>query len=257
LYQELAPIISNQEIMPGTFLLKVRSAQIAASAKPGQFVMVTSDDSTARLLRRPISLYSVYGDELHFLFAVVGDGTRWLSQRQKGDTLDILGPAGKGFTIDPKAHNLLLVGGGMGLAPLIYLAANAIKNGLSIKLAVGSKTSALLLPAQSIPQGVEYLKATEDGSQGEKGFVTSFMQRYSDWADQIFICGPLPMYQAIQKHSTALLGGKPAQVSLEVRMGCGMGICYSCTVKTTQGLKQVCKDGPVFDFNAIDWNYLN
>ena len=257
MYQELAPIISNKEIMPGIYLLKVKSAKIAAAAKPGQFVMLTSDDAGTRLLRRPISIHLVIDDELHFLFAVIGEGTLWLSHRQPGDQLNILGPAGNGFSIDSKTHNLLLIAGGMGIAPLIYLADIAINNGLSIKMAAGARTKSFLLPSKPIPHGVEYLTATEDGSQGEKGFVTPILQSNASWADQIFICGPLPMYQAIRKHSQMLLCGKPTQVSLEVRMGCGMGICYSCTIKTTSGLKQVCKDGPVFDLGEIDWDYLN
>ena len=257
MYQELATIISNEEIMPGIHLLKVKSAQMAAEAKPGQFVMLSSDNSETRLLRRPISLHSIKGDVLHFLFAIVGDGTLWLSQRQKGESLDILGPAGNGFSFDSETRHLLLIAGGMGIAPLIYLAEIAIKNGLSVKMAVGAKTKSLLLPTNSIPQGMEYLTATENGTQGEKGLVTSILQRNASWADQIFVCGPLPMYQAIRNSSQPFLCGKPTQVSLEVRMGCGMGICYSCTVKTARGLKQVCKDGPVFDFNEIDWNYLN
>jgi dihydroorotate dehydrogenase electron transfer subunit len=257
LYQNLAPIISNDQVLPDVFLLKVRSPEIAAEAKPGQFVMISADDSGTRLLRRPISLHNVVNDELHFLFAIIGEGTRWLSQRKTGQTLDLLGPAGNGFSLNPQLHNLLLVAGGMGIAPLVYLASSALNQGFSVKLAAGSKTASLLLPAKSIPQGVEYCTATEDGSQGEKGFITPILQRNASWADQIFICGPLPMYQAMHKQADKLLCGKPTQVSLEVRMGCGMGICYSCTVRTSDGLKQVCKDGPVFDFRSVDWSYLS
>jgi dihydroorotate dehydrogenase electron transfer subunit len=246
LYQELAPIIANQEVLPGVFRLKLKSTQMAAASKPGQFVMIRSDYGQERLLRRPISLHGIKNDELHLLFAVVGRGTEWLSQRSAGDKLDILGPAGNGFSIDPDSHNLLLAAGGMGLAPLVYLAEYQIKKGYSVKLLAGAKTGGLLLAAKSIPAGVEY----------QKGFVTSLLQKQSNWADQIFICGPLPMYQAIVKNSDILLARKPTQVSLETRMGCGMGICYSCTIKTSQGLKQVCKDGPVFNLNDVDWGYL-
>jgi dihydroorotate dehydrogenase electron transfer subunit len=256
LYQQFAQVLSNNEVLPDVFLLKVRSPEIAAEAKPGQFVMISADDSGTRLLRRPISLHNVVNDELHFLFAVVGEGTRWLSQRIKGQTLDLLGPAGNGFSLSPQTHNLLLVAGGMGIAPLVYLASSALNQGFPVKLAAGSKTASLLLPDKSIPQGVKYLTATEDGSQGEKGFITPILQSNAAWADQIFICGPLPMYQTIHKQAQKLLCGKPTQASLEVRMGCGMGICYSCTIRTSNGLKQVCKDGPVFDFYSVDWSYL-
>jgi dihydroorotate dehydrogenase electron transfer subunit len=256
LYQELVPVISNHEIMPGVFLLKLQSASLAASAIPGQFVMISADSGQERLLRRPISLFNVINDELHFLFAVIGNGTAWLSKRAVGERLDILGPAGHGFSISPQSHNLLLVAGGMGIAPLFFLATQSIQKGFSTKILAGAKTAGLLLPSRSLPAGVEYLTATEDGSQGEKGFLTGLLRAHSAWADQIFICGPQPMYQSIVKNTSELLSQKPTQVSLEVRMGCGMGICYSCTIKTRQGLKQVCKDGPVFDLRDVDWDYL-
>jgi dihydroorotate dehydrogenase electron transfer subunit len=242
--------------LPDIFLLKLRSAQMAAAAKPGQFVMFSSDSGQERLLRRPISLHNVVKDEIHFLFAVVGKGTEWLSKRRGGETLDILGPAGNGFSIAPNSQNILLAAGGMGIAPLVYLAQQSIQKGLTVKLLAGAKNSQMLLPLSSVPEKVEYHTATEDGSQGQKGLVTPLLGIQANWADQIFICGPLPMYLAIEKNKKNLLCQKPTQVSLEVRMGCGMGICYSCTIKTTQSLKQACKDGPVFNLDEVDWSYL-
>jgi dihydroorotate dehydrogenase electron transfer subunit len=256
LYQELAPIISNQEVLPGIFRLILKSARMAADARPGQFVMISSDYGQERLLRRPISLHSVRQDELHFLFARIGSGTEWLSKRQPGEKLDVLGPAGNGFSLVPDSRNLLLVAGGMGIAPLVYLAESAVQSGQSVRMLAGAKNAQLLLSNDSIPSGVEYITATEDGSHGHKGFVTGPLGMHSSWADQIFICGPQPMYQAIVKNRQALLSQKPVQVSLEVRMGCGMGICYSCTIKTVQGLKQVCKDGPVFNLEDVNWDEL-
>ena len=177
-------------------------------------------------------------------------------EKAQGETLDILGPAGNGFSITPDSHNILLAAGGMGIAPLVYLARQSIQKGLAVKLLAGAKTAQMLLPLSLIPEKVEYLTATEDGSQGQKGLVTALLERQANWADQIFICGPLPMYLAIEKNKKNLLSQKPTQVSLEVRMGCGMGICYSCTIKTSQGLKQACKDGPVFNLDEVDWSYL-
>ncbi len=256
MFQELARVISNQEVLPGVFLLKLKSAPLAAAAKPGQFIMISSDYGQERLLRRPVSLHRVSNDELHFLYAAVGAGTRWLSHRRTDDKLDILGPAGNGFSIHPQAHKLLLVAGGMGIAPLVYLAESATQNGLSVKLLAGAKTADLLLPPEFIPPSVEYLTATEDGSRGLRGFVTALLETPAVWADQIFCCGPQPMYQSIVKNFTPLLSGKHSQFSLEVRMGCGTGICYSCTIVTAQGLKQVCKDGPVFNLNDVIWDEL-
>jgi dihydroorotate dehydrogenase electron transfer subunit len=256
LIQEQVPVISNQECLPGIFLLKLRSHALAAAARPGQFVMLKTGEGQEHLLRRPISLHNAVDDELHLLFAVVGSGTDWLARCQTGQTLDILGPCGNGFTINPDSRRLVLAAGGMGIAPLVYLARQAAAAGKQVKLLVGARTADLLLPAKTIPSTVEYLAATQDGSRGLKGLGTELLAANSAWADQIFICGPLPMFQTIARDSANLLSAKPAQVSLEVRMGCGFGLCYSCTVKTSTGLKQVCHDGPVFDFNQVDWEWL-
>ncbi|HSW58032.1 MAG TPA: dihydroorotate dehydrogenase electron transfer subunit [Dehalococcoidales bacterium] len=242
--------------MPGVFLLKVQSSKIAAVSKPGQFVMIATDFGQERLLRRPVSLHRVEGDQLHFLLAVVGSGTDWLSRRKTGERLDILGPAGNGFIVNGNSRRLLLVAGGMGIAPLVYLADMAVRNGLAVRLLAGSKSSEWLIPSDSISPGVEYQTATEDGSQGYHGFITSLLEKNTPWADQIFLCGPQPMYQAIVEKADIWLAAKPTQVSLEVRMGCAMGICYSCTIKTLNGLKQVCQDGPVFDFSLVKWDEL-
>jgi dihydroorotate dehydrogenase electron transfer subunit len=256
LIQEQVPVISNQECMPGIFLLKLRSPVLAAAARPGQFVMLKTGEGQEHLLRRPISLHNVADDELHLLFAVVGSGTDWLAHCRAGQTLDILGPCGNGFTISHDSRHLVLAAGGMGIAPLVYLARQAAAAGKQVKLLVGARTADLLLPDTAIPSAVEYIAATQDGSRGSKGLGTELLAANAAWADQIFICGPLPMFRSIARDSANLLAGKPAQVSMEVRMGCGFGICYSCTVKTSAGLKQVCKDGPVFDFNQVDWEWL-
>jgi dihydroorotate dehydrogenase electron transfer subunit len=256
LYQELAPIISNNEVMPGTYLMWVRM-DIAASAQPGQFAMLASDRGNRRLLRRPVSIHSVKSEMVAFLFAVVGEGTAWLAQRQPGESLDLLGPLGNGFSIEAKSNRLLLVAGGMGIAPLAFLAQDAMNKGLKVKILAGARTAGHICPDSLVPAGCEFITTTEDGTAGEKGLVTALLPRHVDWADQIFICGPLPMFKAIAANYGPLLKDKPVQVSLEVRMGCGMGFCYACTIKTKQGLRQVCKDGPVFRMNEIIWNELN
>lgn len=240
--------------MPGVNLLVMDSPEIAFSARPGQFVMFSCDDGTARLLRRPLSIFQVKGNYVSFLFAVTGKGTEWLAQRKIGEKLSWLGPLGNGFSIDPKSRNLLLVAGGMGIPPLCFLAADAVKRGYMIKLLIGAKTACQLCPVSLIPSGTVLETATEDGSSGVKGLVTALMSGHLQWADQIFVCGPLPMYQAIVKETH--LQNIPAQFSLEVRMGCGLGFCYACTIKTKHGLKQVCKDGPIFNMQDILWNEL-
>jgi dihydroorotate dehydrogenase electron transfer subunit len=254
LYQKQTFIKSNQEVMPGIYQLVLESPEIASNASPGQFVMFSCDNRPGRLLRRPLSIHRVQENAVSFLFAVMGKGTEWLAQRQPGERVSWLGPLGNGFQIQAESHNLLLVAGGMGIPPLCFLAAQGVKKGCSIRLLIGAKSTYQICPEELIPSGVAVFTATEDGSSGEKGLVTNLLPEHLQWADQVFICGPLPMYRTLVKETHLLK--KPAQVSLEVRMGCGLGFCYACTIKTKGGLKQVCKDGPVFDIRDILWDDL-
>ena len=245
------PLITNTEVMPGVYLTWLESPQIASSALPGQFVMVYCGEET--LLRRPLSIHQVDKTKLALLFSVVGRGTRWLSRRKVGDKIDLFGPMGNGFSVLPTSHNLLLAAGGIGIAPLAFLAQEAVKQGHSVKLLLGAPTASQLYPRHLLPPEIELIIATEDGTTGEKGMLTDILPDLTGWADRIFACGPMPMYKAMAVQSQKLLK-KPVQISLEMRMGCGLGVCYSCTVKTKNGLKQVCKDGPVFDLEDILWD---
>jgi dihydroorotate dehydrogenase electron transfer subunit len=235
--------------MTGAHLLWLEAPGIASQAKPGQFVMVRCGDEHP--LRRPLSIHQREDDRIALLFNVVGGGTQWLSQRASGDKLDLLGPLGNGFTILPTSQNLLLVAGGIGIAPLVFLAEEAVKLGLSPALLYGAPTSTQLYP--HLPK-IELVTATEDGSQGKKGMITDVLPDFIKDSNQIFACGPLAMYQTMAKMSE--LKTKSVQISLEVRMGCGLGVCYGCTVKTKNGLKQVCQDGPIFELNDIFWEEL-
>jgi dihydroorotate dehydrogenase electron transfer subunit len=256
MFQGKCRIISNDRVMPTVNLMVVEAPEIASIAQPGQFVMISSaaaacDQASVRLLRRPISLNRVSGNTISLLFAVVGGGTKWLAGRQAGEHIDLLGPLGKGFSLRSERQMLLLAAGGMGIAPLCFLAERALVEGHRVKMLIGARTASLVMPQRLLPPGAETVIATEDGTTGTRGMVTSLLPDYLDQTDQVCICGPLPMYRAIQKNYSGLMQHIPAEVSLEVRMGCGMGFCYACTIKTTSGLKQVCKDGPVFDFNEI------
>ena len=254
--QGVALVISNTEVMPGVYLIWLESPQIVAEAKPGQFVMVRCGEET--LLRRPLSIHQLADKtKLAFLFTVAGKGTHWLSQRQAGDNIDLLGPLGSGFSIHPASHNLLLVAGGIGIAPLCFLAQEALNQGCSVRLLLGASTASQLYPKHFLPAETELIIATEDGTAGRKGMVTDLLPDFVGWADQIFACGPTLMYRAMADQKQRLLKAKSTQISLEVRMGCGLGVCYGCTVKTKNGLKQVCKDGPVFDLQDILWDELN
>jgi dihydroorotate dehydrogenase electron transfer subunit len=234
--------------MPGVSLIWLKSPQIASMAQPGQFVMVCCGEDA--LLRRPFSIHQVNEDKtrLALLFSVVGKGTQWLSRCKSGDRIDLLGPLGNGYSIDPASSNLLLLAGGIGVAPLYFFAQEALKGKYPVTLLYGTADSKRL----SITPKIKLVSATEDGTVGHRGMITDLIPEYIDWADQIFACGPSPMYRSMAK--IAELKEKPVQISLEVRMGCGLGVCYGCTVKTKSGLKQVCKDGPIFELEDILWD---
>jgi dihydroorotate dehydrogenase electron transfer subunit len=275
--QALCSISSNAQVMPGIHLMWIEARDIAAAAQPGQFITVRCGDFT---LRRPFSIHQVGNtnviaspnaigtkqSQVAILFRVTGKGTRWLSQRKAGQKIDILGPLGKGFAIAPKSRNLLLVAGGIGLAPLVFLMQQASSR-QRITLIGGATTAAQLHPFFSagkkrtklspLPKGVQFVPVTEDGSMGQTGMATDILPDFLDWADQVYACGPVGMYKAMTQMSRRAkrnkLKLKKCQVSLEVRMGCGFGACYGCTIDTKKGLRQVCRDGPVFELDDIIW----
>ena len=269
--QALCSVASNVEVMPGIHLMWIEAPHIAVTAQPGQFITVRCGDFT---LRRPFSVHQsspLMGEdsgegEIALLFKVAGKGTLWLSRRQKGDRIDILGPLGKGFTIEPKSKHLLLVAGGIGIAPLVFLMQYASSQH-QITLIHGASTAAQLYPFSSVakkrsklsplPKGVQFIPVTEDGSMGQKGRATDILPDFLDWADQVYACGPADMYKAMAKMSRRAkqnnLKLTKCQVSLEVRMGCGFGACYGCTINTPKGLKHICRDGPVFELDDIIW----
>jgi len=261
--QTLCSVTSNVEVMPGIHLMWIEAPAIAVVAQPGQFITVQCGDFT---LRRPFSVHQVSSREIALLFKVTGKGTLWLSQRQTGERLDILGPLGKGFTIEPKSKHLLLVAGGIGIAPLVFSMQHASSQH-QITLIHGTSTAAQLYPFSSaskkrnklpyLPNRVQFIPVTEDGSMGQKGRATDILPDFLDWADQVYACGPADMYKAMAKMSRRAkqnnLKLTKCQVSLEVRMGCGFGACYGCTINTRKGLKRICRDGPVFELDDIIW----
>jgi dihydroorotate dehydrogenase electron transfer subunit len=244
--------------MPGVCLAWFEAPEIAKSAQPGQFVMIKCGEEN--LLRRPFSIYQAddKNERLAILYTKVGKGTIWLSEQPKNSCLDILGPLGNGFTIQPRSNKLLLIAGGMGIAPLNFLAVTAQKKGCSVTLRQGAKTRLHICKDEHKPARVTFIAVTEDGSTGEKGLVIDGLSELLNQVDQIFACGPMLMYHDMASRRKALkLEGKPVQVSLEARMGCGLGVCYACTVRTKSGLKQICRDGPIFNLDDIIWDELS
>ena len=274
-----ATVISSEKVLgelerthartiSGSWLMWLRCPEIAQEARPGQFIMVGCGKEC--MLPRPFSIHGVRGNgDIAIFFAVWEDGrgTRWLYQRNQGDSLEIIGPLGNGFPILPKARNLLLVAGGIGIAPLLFLADQALKNGHRVKLLMGAsgaykptqeKNPPQLYPAERLPQGIE-VKTITTTSDGKEGMVLDLITpELIKWADQVFACGPTAMYQDMANRQKELgLNGKSVQISLEMRIGCGHGVCYGCTVRTQGGLKQVCRDGPVFTLDDVIWDELS
>ena len=251
--QSLGMISTNEEVVPGIFQMWLKAPELAGGALPGQFVMVRCGEDT--VLRRPLSVHRLDGDKLALLFQVRGKGTEWLSHCKKGEKLDVFGLMGNGFKVAPRAKNLLLVAGGIGIAPLYYLAESALNAGKHVTLLLGVATARQLYPVSLLPSGLKPVLATEDGSVGHKGMVTDLLPEYTASADQIFACGPLPMLRYMAEQQKKLgIKNKSTQISLEMRMGCGVGVCYGCTIRTKNGLKQVCKDGPVFSLDEVIWD---
>ena len=241
-------IISRTEICENIHLLELEAPQISSASRPGQFITIRCSEEV--LLRRPFSIHRLHDDHINILFTISGPGTQWLASRNSGEMLDILGPLGNGFEIHSETRNLLLVAGGMGIAPLVYLAENAVADGLSVKLLAGARTRSQLYP-ESLEK-VEIMHVTEDGSAGEKGMITDLLPPLVTWADQICACGPRPMYRTMAEMPD-VLQGKSIQISVERVMACGVGACRGCAITTTSGIQMVCSEGPVFELNQIIW----
>ena len=246
------PILSHIELLPDTHQLIVDAPDIACIAQPGQFVMVNCGPEM--LLNRPFSIHRVENSsKVSLLYNVVGRGTRYLSQKVKGEHILLIGPLGNGFSIEDGSEQLLLVAGGIGIAPLVFLADKALSEGKSVRMLLGASTSSQLYPRSLLPAVNELIAMTEDGSFGMKGMITDKLYDYVEKADQTFTCGPAAMYKTMNEMVKSRLLKKRIQLSLEARMGCGTGICYGCSIKTRNGMQTVCREGPVFNLDEIIW----
>jgi len=251
---EDAVILEQQKIGPRHYKLTLASEYIAQNAVPGQFVEVKVSDRGIPLLRRPLSIHRVSGNSFEILYEAIGPGTKLLSQKKKGENLNVLGPLGKGFTIE--SDILVLVAGGLGVAPLRFLADNAVKQGKKIHALLGAGTKECVLCEKDLLPISENVKVTtDDGSYGEKGLVTdtlkSLLSTINSQLSTIYSCGPRAMLSEVAK--VAKENEIPCQVSLEAYMACGIGACLGCAVETLNGYKMACKDGPVFNAEEIKW----
>jgi dihydroorotate dehydrogenase electron transfer subunit len=234
-------------------------AQLAANARAGQFVEILcrSPWSSDPLLRRPYSVYSADAQrgEMTVLVRPYGRGSSWVVDQPAGTELDVLGPLGNTFDVSPKSKNLLMVAGGVGAAPLLMLANEAVAAGLSVTYLLGAMSASGLLASEHLPSEVEYVVATNDGTAGHQGFVTDLIPQYLQWADQVFSCGPEPMFRSLRREVLAnRFASKPTvQLSVERTMACGVGACLGCVVETKRGMKTSCVEGPVFEMEELVW----
>lgn len=253
-------VVAVEPIMGDSSLLSLATPTgFAAAVRPGQFVDVLCRvaGSYDPLLRRPYSVYRVdpARDRIDLLVRPFGRGSTWLAARKPGDVLDVLGPLGNAFEIHPRSTNLLMVAGGVGVAPLVFLAETAASRHLGIAFLMGSANGDGLLTPTELPRSAEYVVATDDGSQGHHGFITDLVPGYARWADQVFACGPEPMFVSLRNTlHPHRLGGKPkVQISMERTMACGLGACLGCVVETRHGMQTSCVQGPIYDIDEVVW----
>ena len=245
---------SVEQIHQRYVLIRLTDDSPLPEMMPGQFVEVRIEGSPATFLRRPISINFVdtVNNELWLLVAIVGDGTRRLAYLKPGDVLNCLLPLGNGFTLPVSSdEHFLLVGGGVGVAPLLYLGAAMWRRGCSPTFLLGARTSGDLLMLDIFNKYGRVYVTTEDGSEGEKGFVTNHSLLSQERFSHIATCGPTPMMKAVA--AFAAKAGVECEVSLENLMACGLGACLCCVEKTIDGNLCVCKDGPVFNIQKLLW----
>lgn len=277
-----AELVDSREILPGQWLQAYHAPDVAVGSRAGQFVHVRTGDLSGMVLRRPFSLNTADPATgiVTIHFRVIGRGTEWFTRLRAGDRIDLLGPLGRPFEVDPRSQHLLLIAGGLGIAGVRMLADEAIRAGRQVTLLFGAASAREVYPSTLLPDELEYIVATDDGSLGHHGFVTELVPDYERWADQAFACGPAPMLGALaglaagrrDRLGVAKLGrrrgggkvdavGSPAarrkaflQVSMEQNMGCAVGACLGCVVMSTSGTPQrVCREGPVFAAEEIAW----
>lgn len=246
-------VVSVEHIHERYVLIKLTQALPLPEMVPGQFVEVRVDGSPKTFLRRPISIHFVDREhnELWLLVATVGDGTRKLAQLQSGDLLNCVLPLGNGFTPAKPGEKVLLVGGGVGVAPLLYMGAEMAKARIEPTFLLGARTQKDLLMLAAFEQYGRVFVTTEDGSSGEKGFVTNHSLLQQEHFDRISTCGPTPMMKAVARLAKAQ--DIDCEVSLENLMACGVGACLCCVENTTEGHVCVCKEGPVFNTRKLLW----
>jgi len=273
-----AKVISNKKAGDRYWHCLLGASGIAHRAAAGQFVEIKLSDDFQPLLRRPFSIHNVSGPDIEILYEVVGRGTEIFSQKKIGEHLDVIGPLGNGFdlfsgsrvlgfsghqinsrTRELKSSRAILVAGGIGVAPLVFLAKKleTLKTKLETIVLIGARTKGEILCVEEFKKaGCSVKISTDDGSAGTKGRVTNLLENvlrktHDPDCTMVFACGPKPMLKGVATISKKF--EIPAQLSLESHMACGIGACLGCVVDTIDGYKRVCKEGPVFSTAELTW----
>lgn len=261
-YDVQTAILSNEEVAEAHYLLRCECVEIAQYARPGQFVHVMISQDTGMLLRRPFTIYTVEGSEITMLYQIIGEGTKQLSEMPEGAPLHVLGPLGNTFNLATKPEPAILVGGGAGIASLMLLAVAFRENDIRTFGLVGAQHLARLLSVTDLESiGISVHIATDDGSIGHHGYVTDVLADLlsgTKWhRPMIYACGPHGMLAAVTKIATDF--EVPAQIAMENRMGCAMGVCLGCVCPVRIDAdrieyQRVCTEGPVFNAADIAWD---
>jgi len=253
---EHATVVSNDRVCEGVGLVVLDAPRVAASVRPGQFVHLRVGRDTPEILRRPFSVHRAANGRIEILYQVLGAGTLRLAEKKPGDTsMDLLGPLGRGWQVPEGTAHALLVTGGLGAAPLGMLAEELAKRGVATVAAMGAPCGERILARDLFERVCRRVEvATDDGSEGEHGFVTAVSGRLlrDERFDVVYTCGPEPMQRIVV--AQAAEAGVQCQVSLERLMACGIGACLSCVVTTRSGLRRACVDGPVFDAEEVTFD---
>ncbi len=255
---ENCKILAHKKISPEYTLMKIHSPRVSRSAKPGMFVHVLAGDGEGLLLRRPFSLLEAENTNISFVYKVVGRGTKALSEKRAGEVLNVLGPLGNPYSVRAASKQIILVAGGYGVSPTFYLSRELKKKMFTGEIIsiIGARTKSLLMYAEEFKKlGVKTHVTTDDGSAGRKGIVTDVLDEVlkgtKEEGIQVFCCGPYAMLRAV-----ALMCMKfsvPCQVSMEQQLGCGLGACLGCVIRTHGGYRRVCTEGPVFNAEDVIW----
>jgi len=247
-------VIEQVALAPDYYLLKLEAPELARNSSPGQFAMLRCSEGYDPFLRRPLAIHQVDRDsgQVLFLYQVRGKGTKWLSERSQNDKLSLLGPLGRGFTYSPAGGRGMIIGAGIGVAPLLFLASELRAQGWDLVILIGARSKSGILRPDAFKEYGDVVISTEDGSCGVEGTILDLLSKElaKSSFDKLFACGPLSVLKEVQAMSREK--GIDAELSLDERMACGVGACVGCVCQGSDGsYLRVCKEGPVFSAEEV------